>query len=124
MKIAIATDNGFVSEHFGRCPEFTIVEIEDKKVVTKKTIDNPGHSTGFIPKFLHEQGANCIICGGMGWRAEELFKGFGIKTIVGVTGKVDRAINQILKGMLKGGESLCSPSSGKGYGLEKEDGHD
>jgi len=31
MKIAISTDSGFVSEHFGRCPSFTIVEITDGK---------------------------------------------------------------------------------------------
>ena len=26
MKVAISTDNGYVSAHFGRCPEFTILE--------------------------------------------------------------------------------------------------
>ena len=121
MKIAISTDNGFVSEHFGRCPEFTIVDIKNEKIITKETINNPGHMTGFIPKFLHEQGVECIICGGMGFRAEEIFKEFGIKTIVGVSGKIDDIIEQILKGILKGGESLCKPGLGKGYGIEKED---
>jgi len=31
MKIAISTDAGFVSAHFGRCPSFTIAEIEEEK---------------------------------------------------------------------------------------------
>ena len=44
---------------------------------------------------------------------------FGIKTIVGVTGKIDDVIRQIQDGTLKGGESLCKPGSGKGYGLDK-----
>ena len=33
MKIAISTDAGFVSAHFGRCPSFTIAEIEEGKVL-------------------------------------------------------------------------------------------
>jgi predicted Fe-Mo cluster-binding NifX family protein len=53
MKIAISTDNGMVSPHFGRCPHFTIVEIKDNKVLKKEIIDNPGHRTGFLPKFFN-----------------------------------------------------------------------
>jgi len=124
MKIAISTDSGQVSAHFGRCPEFTIVEIEDGKVKKKEVIPNPGHATGFIPKFLHDKGVECIIAGGMGFRAQGFFDEFGIKTIVGVSGKVDDVIEQLAKGKLKGGESLCKPGLGKGYGLEKEDSHD
>ena len=33
MKVAISTDNDYVSAHFGRCPSFTIVDIEDGKVI-------------------------------------------------------------------------------------------
>jgi predicted Fe-Mo cluster-binding NifX family protein len=123
MRFAISTDSGMVSEHFGRCPEFTLVDVEDNKVIKKEVVANPGHVTGFIPKFLHERGVECIIAGGMGWRAQGFFDEFGIKTIVGVTGKVDDVIDMLLKGTLKGGESLCKPQSGKGYGIEKEDRH-
>ena len=123
MKLAISTDSGMVSAHFGRCPEFTIVEIKDNKVVKKEVIVNPGHSTGLIPKFLHDKGVNCIVAGGMGWRAIEFFKEFKIEAIVGVSGKVDDVIEQFIKGELKGGESTCDPGAGKGYGLDKEDGH-
>ena len=119
MKIAISTDDGFVSAHFGRCPFFTIAEIEENKLVNKEVIDNPGHRPGFLPQFLNEQGVKYIIAGGMGMRATGLFADAGIETIVGITGKVDDVIDQILKGTLKGGESLCKPGSGKGYGIDK-----
>ena len=33
MKIAISTDGDFVSAHFGRCPEYTILDIENGKVI-------------------------------------------------------------------------------------------
>jgi len=119
MKIAISTDGNFVSPHFGRCPSFTIVEIEGDKLVKKEVIDNPGHHPGFLPEFLQEREVEFIIAGGMGMRATGLFADAGIKTILGVTGNVDNVIDEILKGTLKGGESLCRPGSGKGYGLDK-----
>ena len=124
IKIAISTDNGEVSEHFGRCPEFTIVEIEDNKVIKKEVIENPGHKTGFLPKFFKEQGVKLVIAGGAGFRAQQFFNEFGIELLAGVQGKIDDVIDKVLKGKLKGGESLCKPSEGKGYGVEKEGSHD
>ena len=119
MRIAISTDGDFVSAHFGRCPSFTIVDIENDKVAKKEIVDNPGHQPGFIPQFLHEKGVNCIVAGGMGMRATGFFNEFGIQAIVGIGGKISDVIEKLRKGTLKGGESLCKPGSGKGYGIEK-----
>jgi predicted Fe-Mo cluster-binding NifX family protein len=47
-------------------PVFTLVDIVDGKTVKKEVLDNPGHKPGFIPRFLHQKGAECIVCGGMG----------------------------------------------------------
>lgn len=119
MKIAISTDGDLVSTHFGRCPCFTIVEFEGNKLINKSVIDNPGHHPGFLPQFLKEKGVTAIIAGGMGQRAQMLFEESGIKMIVGISGRVDEAVSQVLAGTLQGGESLCQPGSGKGYGVEK-----
>ena len=119
MRIAISTDGNSVSAHFGRCPSFTIVEIDNGKLINRQTIVNPGHHPGFLPQFLHEKGVNYIIAGGMGPRAEGLFAQAGIQIIVGVSGNIDEVIDKIIKGRLEGGESLCRPGSGKGYGIEK-----
>jgi len=119
MRIAISTDGDFVSPHFGRCPHFTIVDIEDDKVLKKEVVANPGHMPGAIPQFLHEKGVEAIIAGGMGMRAAGFFDELKIKTIMGIDGKIDKVIDQLLKGTLKGGESLCKPGSGRGYGIEK-----
>jgi predicted Fe-Mo cluster-binding NifX family protein len=119
MRVAISTEKDFVSPHFGRCPLFTIVDIEEGKITKKEIINNPGHHPGFIPQFLYEKGVNCIVAGGMGRRATELFNELGIQTIVGISGKIDEVIEKLQKGTLKGGESLCRPGSGKGYGLDK-----
>ena len=119
MIIAISTDGDEVCPHFGRAPQFSIVNIENNKVLEKKVLSNPGHSVGSIPQFLNEQGANSIITGGMGHRAVQFFAEYGIDVIMGVTGKIGDVIEKILDGTLEGGESLCSPGVGKGFGVEK-----
>ena len=119
MKIAISTDGDFVSAHFGRCPSFTILEIEGNKVISKETIDNPGHNPGFLPQFLGERGVGAIIAGGMGQRAVGLFDEVKIQVVVGVSGKLDQVITKLQNGTLEGGETLCKPGLGKGYGIEK-----
>lgn len=129
MRVAISTDGDFVSGHFGRCPSFTLIDIENEKIVRRAEVANPGHEPGAIPDFLHKKKVDCIVAGGMGMRAVSFFQEYGIKTIVGVSGKIDDVVEQLKKGTLEGGESLCNPGAGKGYGLEKEecdhpDGHD
>lgn len=121
MRVAISTDGDFVSAHFGRCPSFTIVDIEGDKVIKREIVDNPGHQPGFIPQFLHEKGVKCIIAGGMGMRATGFFNDLGIHAIVGISGKIDEVIKKLQNGTLEGGESLCKPGSGKGYGIEKSE---
>ena len=119
MKIAISTDGNKVSPHFGRCPQFTIIEVENNKLIDKKVIENPGHHPGFLPQYLNEIGVSCIVAGGMGMRAKELFDHAGIEAILGVEGEVDKIINKIINGSLEGGDSICQPGLGKGYGVEK-----
>jgi len=119
MKVVISTDGDSVSAHFGRCPLFTIVDIENDKVVSKNVIENPGHHPGFLPQFFKEKGVNVIVAGGMGQRAEILFQENQITAVVGVSGTVEDVIKQLIAQTLKGGESLCKPGAGKGYGLDK-----
>ncbi|MDD3656409.1 MAG: NifB/NifX family molybdenum-iron cluster-binding protein [Atribacterota bacterium] len=121
MKIVISTDSGLVSEHFGRCPVFTIAEIEDGKVLKMEEINNPGHQPGFLPAFLAEKGVKYIICGGMGNRAQVLFAEKGITPVIGVSGKINKVVNEFVEGRLQGGVSSCKPGAGKGYGIEKEE---
>jgi len=120
MKIVISTDSGQVSAHFGRCPEFTLVEIVDGEVKEQKVIPNPGHHPGFLPKFFHDMGVKAIVAGGMGMRAQELFQQLGIEAIPGVSGPIGEAIEKLSAGTLEGGVSLCQPGAGKGYGVEKD----
>jgi len=119
MRIAISTDGDSVSAHFGRCPSFTLVDIEEGRVTHQEAVSNPGHQPGAIPQFLHQKGAVVIVTGGMGMRAQGFFNDLGIRAVVGVQGKIDEVIEGLQKGTLQGGESLCKPGAGKGYGLDK-----
>lgn len=65
-KIAISTDGEAVAAHFGRCPAYTIVEINDGVIQSRELIANPGHEPGFLPGYLAERGVTCIVAGGMG----------------------------------------------------------
>lgn len=108
MKVAIATENGYVSAHFGRCPTYTIVDIENASITSRQEIGNPGHQPGFLPRFLAEKGVDVVIAGGMGPRAQDLFTQNGIKNIRGVQGKVEDVIQAFLKNELQSGNDLCS----------------
>ena len=121
MIYAIATDGSIVAEHFGRCPSYTLVDIQNGTVIEQKTVDNPGHAPGAIPKFLDSLGAKYIICGGMGPRAAGFFDQLGIQKVTGISDTVDGVIGQLLSGTLQGGESFCKPGAGKGYGIDKEE---
>lgn len=111
MRIAISTDGLNVASHFGRCPEYTIVDIEDASVVKKERVPNPGHAPGVLPAFLSERGVECIIAGGMGPRAQGFFAQYKIETIIGAAGPVDKVIEDFVKCELTVGESQCDHDS-------------
>ena len=73
MRVAISTDGEQVSPHFGRCPCFTIVDIQDGEVAKSEVVENPGHHPGLIPEFLYNKGVTRIVAGGMGRRAQAMF---------------------------------------------------
>lgn len=119
MKIAIPDDNGTVSSHFGRCPRFTVLEIDGKEIISRDLIESPGHSPGMLPEYFSKLNIGTVVASGMGMRARELFEQKNIDIILGVQGEIEKIIEDIVEGRLKGGESSCRPGAGKGYGLEK-----
>ena len=61
MKVAISTEGDSVSAHFGRCPSFTIAEIEEGRIVSKEVIENPGHHPAYLPQFLREKESTVLL---------------------------------------------------------------
>jgi predicted Fe-Mo cluster-binding NifX family protein len=109
MRVAMPMEEGYVSEHFGRARYFVIADIEEGKVKSKEIVENPvyeSHRPGAVPSFLLKKGVQCIICGGMGPSAEEIFRRKGIEVMMGISGNVDEVLEKLAKGGLEGGENL------------------
>jgi predicted Fe-Mo cluster-binding NifX family protein len=119
MKLAISTEGGSVSAHFGRCPTYTLVDIEEGKIAAREEIPNPGHRPGFLPGYLAERGVEGIITGGMGPRAQDLFAQKNITTYIGVQGAVEDILQQFLQDKLEAGEDLCDHQHGEGRQCEE-----
>jgi len=87
IKIVIPTNNkkgldNNVAEHFGRCQTYTFLD-EKGKVI--KIIDNTSEHMGGLglpPELMKKHGANILLCGGLGPRALDLCKQFGIEVYV------------------------------------------
>ncbi len=111
MKVAVATEDNrgmdsTISQHFGRCPYYIIIDIEDEEIKEKGAVENPYYNshgrTGDVPNFIKGLGADAIIAGGMGPKALGFFERFGIQTITGVSGKVEGVIKGFVKGKISG----------------------
>lgn len=121
MKIAIATEGANVSAHFGRCENFTIVELDGTSAIKdKKVISTQGNQHAALPDYLAALGVQTVISGGMGSGASENLKKANITAITGVHGTVDAAINSFIKGELKPGEADCH---GHEHGHEHHENH-
>lgn len=107
LRIAVASENDMVTEHFGHCINFNIYEAQNNQIVNSKSIPNPGHRPGFLPNFLNDLGVNVIISGGMGAGAIDIFNEKGIEVIVGARGEARTAAQQYLEGVLKSTGSVC-----------------
>ena len=107
MKIAVASDKGLVTEHFGHCESFVIFDTENNQIIKEEAIANPGHKPGFLPNFLNDMGVKVIISGGMGGGAIDIFNEKNIEAIVGASGQARGAVESYLAGALKSTGSVC-----------------
>lgn len=123
MRIAVSADDGrglesVVSPHFGRCPWFVLVDVEGQEVRDVRAIANPfygDHQPGQVPGFVHAQGADVMLTGGMGGRAIAFFQEYGIEPVTGAYGTVRTALEQYLGGALRGA-APCAESVAHGHG--------
>jgi predicted Fe-Mo cluster-binding NifX family protein len=117
MRIAVSaeTDRGLeatVSPHFGRCPYYMLVDVDGETITAVNAVPNPyygNHVPGAVPGFIHEQGVNVMLTGGMGYRAVSFFEQFQIQPVTGASGTVADAVGQFLRGQITGA-APCSES--------------
>ncbi|MGB9678516.1 MAG: NifB/NifX family molybdenum-iron cluster-binding protein [Thermoanaerobacteraceae bacterium] len=115
MKIAVASEGKDVSMHFGHCEGFLVFNIEENKIKDTTFLPNPGHRPGYLPEFLKEKGVNCIISGGMGTSAINLFNSYGIDVITGADGDAQHVVEKYLNGTLISSNSPCEKHEHEGH---------
>ena len=108
-----------ISQHFGRCPYFIFVNIENEEIIKVEEIKNTyeqSHGPGLVPEFISKNKADFIVSGGMGPKAVGFFESLDIKPVVGVSGVIKDIISDIIKGKYE----VVKPND---YSMEKHDKH-
>lgn len=110
MKIAIPVAGGRLCMHFGHCEQFAMVDVDPvgKKILSKTFLTPPPHEPGLLPRWLAEKGATCIIAGGMGSRAQGLFRESNITVVTGAQpNDPEMIIDDFLNERLELGVNAC-----------------
>ncbi len=107
---AIPVAGGQLCMHFGHCEQFALLDVDtaSKEVLNSRQLTPPVHQPGLLPRWLHDQGVNLVIAGGMGGRAQGIFAENGIEVIVGAPAEPPESIvRSYLDGKLQPGENIC-----------------
>lgn len=110
MRYAVPVTNGELSSHFGHSESFALIDVDEnkKEIIKKELVQSPPHQPGLLPPWLAEQGANIIIAGGMGSRAQQLFQQNNIQVIIGVMeSDPEKAVLSHMNGILTTGDNIC-----------------
>lgn len=101
MKYAITYENHMVFQHFGKCPAFLLVDIEDGIIVKKELLSANGSGHGALVTLIQEAGVDVLVCGGIGQGARDALAKANIALIGGASGNVDEIVEQLKKGTLQ-----------------------
>ncbi len=110
MTIAIPVAGGVLCQHFGHCEQFVVVDVdaESRTVSASRSLVPPPHEPGLLPPWLKQQGADVVIAGGMGGRAQGLFAEHGIRVVTGApVAAPEKLVADFLAGTLVTGTNAC-----------------
>ncbi len=107
MRIAIATDQGFVSSCFGCTPECTIVEAEDGRIRRTFVVPNPGWSHRSWADFLERNAVVCLVVGNIGANARAVLGWREIPVLSGVQGSLESVVARYCDGTLTGADETA-----------------
>lgn len=109
MKIAVTYENGQIFQHFGHCENFKFYTVENNQIQSSEVISAIGSGHGALAGFLKNNGADTLICGGIGGGARVALADAGIKLYPGAAGDADQAVAALLKGNLNyDPDTMCS----------------
>ena len=100
MKIAVPFEDGQIFQHFGRSAQFKFYEVQDSKILSSEVVSTNGQGHGALVGFLVQQGADVVLCGGIGTGAQVALMQAGIQMFGGLSGAADAAVADYLAGKL------------------------
>lgn len=106
MKIALPIENNELSQHFGRCEKFMIVEIENGEIKGKEIIENTAREgregVGTTSaSLIADKGVDAIIVQNIGPKAYNVLKQLGIEIYKANSTSIDECIKLFLEGKLE-----------------------
>ncbi len=110
MRYAVPVSNGKLAGHFGHCEHFAFIDVDEttKVIMSKELVASPGHEPGLLPVWLADEGVSAVIAGGMGSRAQALFRENRIDVIVGALGHdPEQMVLDHIRGTLATGDNVC-----------------
>jgi ATP-binding protein involved in chromosome partitioning len=110
MRIAIPMADGRLAQHFGHCEKFALIDVDPltKQITANAEMLAPEHQPGLLPPWLKERGVNLVIAGGMGSRAQMLFKAAGVEVLTGAPSEsAATLVREYLDGKLVTGANAC-----------------
>ncbi len=126
FKIVVATQNGGledqVSQVFGRCPTYTVVNTEDGEIQNSKVVQNQyanAKSGAGIQAagFATNEGAEAVISGNFGPNVASVLNQAGVKMVSASGLSVKEAVKKYLDGELEPiSEATSAAKSGMGQG--------
>jgi predicted Fe-Mo cluster-binding NifX family protein len=106
--IAVPMSGGKLSAKFGLCEQFAFIETQDGKIIGKEMLTSPAHASGVLPQWLKDQGADVVIAGKIGEKAQELLRNNGIEVIINAPMDAPESlVNQYLAKTLLSEASVC-----------------
>ncbi len=97
MIIAIPTQNNQLDNHFGHCESFTLIEVDDSRIIKKKESMPSTPVCGCksdLAGDLEQKGVKLLLAGGIGEGAIKKLKTHHIDVIPGFSGTVDEVIEK------------------------------
>ena len=110
MRCVVPVTGGLLAQHFGHCEHFAFIDVDEEqgRVLKKEMVTSPGHEPGLLPRWLAEEGVSVVIAGGMGSRAQAIFKHNRIEVVINaIEMEPEKAVLAYLAGDLKIGEDIC-----------------
>lgn len=108
--IVVPVSGGKLSSRFVHCEQFAFIKTRDRKIVaTVMRTPPPAHEPGALPRWLYDQGADVVIIGGMGEKAQGLLCEKGIEVVMDApTDAPESLARQYLEGALVSGANPCA----------------